>query len=142
MHLKPNIYIIWQYWKEFTLEQLWEYLTGSHKNVGRVEYLSVRRVITITPEQIGLVGGFLKVDQFYVVKVYITPMCNDLFFKKKYFSVISTVFFFLFFQNRGNVVSIKPLLLMLGSNSKRSIFTFICKEIRYTLNNKLYEQIL
>lgn len=63
MHLKPNIYIIWQYWEEITLEKLWEYLTGSHKNVGRVECLSViRGVITITPEQIGLVGGFLKVD--------------------------------------------------------------------------------
>lgn len=59
--------------------------------------------------------------------------------KKKVFSVTGTVL--PPYPKWKNVTSIKPFSLMVGTNSKRSNFMSILKEICCSLKKKLYEEI-
>lgn len=60
------------------------------------------------------------------------PYAMILFRERKVFFCYVTV---IFFQDRGNAVSIKPFSFMLGIRSKRSIFMFIFKGMSFALKN-------
>lgn len=79
---------------------------------------------------------YWKENEFYVIKVHTIPIYNDVVLKKKKcFSVTGTVL--PPYPKWKNVTSIKPFSLMVGTNSKRSNFMSIFKEICCSLKKKI-----